>query len=137
MPKTKNNILGNNGYITLLSVLVIGAVSLSVVISLLLLGLGSSRTSFALEQSSQVKALANACGEAGLMQIRDDDTFTGNGNLSIGQGSCTYNVQDNGGENRTIQATGTVDNIIRKVKIIINTISPQISVTSWREVADF
>jgi len=124
------------GYITLISVLVIGAVGLAITISLILLGLGSSRTSFALEQSNQTKALTNACAEEAMQQIRDSMSFTGNGNLSLGQGTCNYTVTSQGGQNRTITALGTVGTIVRKVKIIISKINPTITVTSWQEGAD-
>jgi len=125
-----------DGYITLISVLVVGAVGLAITTSLLLLGLGSSRTSFAVEQSNQSKALANACVEEGLQQIRDSTLFTGSGNLTLGQGTCTYTVTSQGGQNRTVTASGTVGTIVRKVTIIINGINPLITATSWQEVAD-
>lgn len=125
------------GYIALITVLVTGAVGVAIAISLLLLGLGSSRTSFALEQSNQAKALANACSEEALQQIRDSTPFTGTGNLTLGQGTCIYTVTSQGGQSRTITSTGTVGTIIRKVNIILDKISPSINVTSWQEVADF
>ena len=125
------------GYIALITVLVTGAVGVAIAVSLLLLGLASSRTSFALEQSNQAKALANACSEEALQQIRDSTSFTGTGTLSLGLGTCSYTVTSQGGQNRTATSTGTVGTILRKVKIIIDTINPSINVTSWQEVADF
>lgn len=127
----------NRGYITLISVLVVGAVGVTIALSLILLGLGSSRTSFAVEQSNQAKALANACAEEALQQIRDSTPYTGSGNLSLGQGTCSYTVTSQGGQNRTIVSTGTVGTIVRKVKIIITKINPNITVSTWQEVADF
>ncbi len=127
----------NGGYITLISVLVVGAVGVAITLSLILLGVGSSRTSFAVEQSNQAKALANACAEEALQQIRDSTPFTGTGNLTLGQGTCTYTVTSQGGANRTITASGTVSTIMRKVKIIINKINPTIQVVSWQEVDNF
>ncbi len=125
------------GYIALITVLVTGAVGVAITVSLLLLGLGSGRTSFSLEQSTQTKALANACVEEALEQIRDSTPFTGTGSLTLGQGTCAYTVTSQGGQNRTITASGTVGTIVRKVKIIIDKITPNINVTSWQEVADF
>lgn len=127
----------SKGYIALITVLVVGAIGVAICVSLLLLGLGSSRTSFSLEQSNQTKALANACAEEALQQIRDSTPFEGTGNLTLGQGTCTYTVTKLTGQNRTITATGTVGTIVRKVKVIIDAISPSINVTSWQEVADF
>ena len=124
-----------NGYITLLSILVVGAVGVAITTSVLLLGLGSSRTSFANEQSNQAKALANACAEEALQQIRDSTPFTGSGSITLGQGTCTYVVTSQGGQNRTITTSGTVGTIVRKITIIISKISPTITVTSWQEVS--
>ena len=121
------------GYVTLISVLVVGAVGVAIALSLILLGAGSSRTSFALQQSVQAKGLANACAEEALEQIRESTLFTGSGNLTIGQGTCSYTVTDTGGTNRTVTASGTVGTIIRKVSISITAINPLIVVTSWQE----
>jgi len=128
--------MNKKGYIALITVLITGAIGVAIATSLLLLGLGSSRTSFALEQSNQAKALANACAEEALQQIRDSTAFTGTGNLTLGQGSCAYTVTNDGGENRTVTASGTVGTVVRKIKIIVNTINPAINLTSWQEVAD-
>lgn len=125
------------GFITLLSVLVLGATGTAIVASLLLLGIGSSRTSFSGEQSNQTKALANACAEEALQQIRDSTPYTGNGNLTLGQGTCAYAVTSQGGQNRTITASGSIGTITRKVKVTIDAIQPDIEIASWQELADF
>lgn len=125
------------GYITLLSTLFLVAIGGVVAGSLILLGLGSSKTSLALDQSNQAKALVNACAEEALQQIRDSAVFTGTGSLTIGQGTCSYTVTSGGGENRTITASGTIGTLVRKVTITINAVTLSINVTSWQEVADF
>lgn len=125
------------GYIILISILVIGAVGVAITLSLILLGIGTSRTSFAYEQSNQAQGLANACAEEAMQRIRDSTPFIGSGNLPLGQGTCNYTVTTQGPQNRTIIASGTVGTIIRKVRIIINRINPTIQVVSWQEIADF
>ena len=125
-----------NGFVTLISVLVVSAVGIAIAISVILLGLGLSRTSFAYEQSNQAKALANACAEEGLEQIRDSVFFTGTGNLAFGQGTCMYTVTTQGGQNRTIASIGTVGTIVRKAQVIISAINPSIVLSSWQEVAN-
>lgn len=126
-----------SGYIALITVLVIGVVAVAITISLLLLGLGSSKTSIALEQSNQAKALANACAEEALQQIHGSIPFEGTGSLTLGQGGCSYTVTKLLGQNRTATASGIVGTIIRKVSITLDKITPNISITSWQEVADF
>ena len=70
------------------------------------------------------------------MQIRDSSSFTGTSTLAFGQGFCEYEVINEGGEIRTINASSTVDTTIRKVKTTITAINPQITVFSWLEVSD-
>ncbi len=125
------------GYITLLSVLFLVVIGTTIAASVILLGLGTSRTSFVLEQSNQAKALTNACAEEVLQQISDSTPFSGTATLTLGNGSCTYTVTKLTGQNRTITSSGTVGTIIRKVSISIDKVTPNINVTSWQEVADF
>ena len=125
------------GFATLLAILVVGAVATAITTSVVLLGVGSSKTSFAIEQSTQARALAVSCAEAALEQIRIETGFSGTGNLSLGQGSCTYTVTTGAGENRTVVSSGTVGTIIRKISIGITQINPTITISSWQEVADF
>lgn len=128
--------INKQGFITLLSVLILSAIATTVATSLLLLGLASSRTSFTVEQSKQAQALVDACAEEALQQIKDDINFSGPGSLLLGQSSCDYTVTDTGGENRTVTATATVGTVVRKVSISIDAINPAINITSWQEVAD-
>lgn len=127
----------SRGYVTLLSVLVVGAVGVAVTTSLILIGIGSSRTSFAIEQSNQSMELANACIEEALQQISDSTPYTGSDTLTLGQGTCDYTVTSQGSQDRTITATGTVGTTVRKVKVIINKITPAFEFVLWQEVSDF
>ncbi len=123
-----------NGFTTLISVLIVSAIGITITVSLLLLGLGSTRTSFANKQSNQAKAFADACAEEALQKIRESTPYTGVGNLTFEQGTCNYTVTNQGGQNRTITSSGTVGTIIRKAKIIIDKINPTIQIVSWQEV---
>lgn len=124
------------GFVVLISVLVVGAVGAAITLSLILLGLGSSRASFAVEQSSQAKSIVNACTEEALQQIREFTPFIGSGGLTLGQAACSYTVTSQGGDARTIDASGTVGTVVRKVKVIISAINPSIIITSWQEVSN-
>jgi hypothetical protein len=131
--KKKDN---KKGYITLITILIIASIGLSVSISLLLFGLNSSRSSFANEQSGQAKYLADACIEQALQEIRKNHLFSGNNFLSLKQGTCYYDVIILTGEKREIHSFGVVDDIVRKVKVVVNDIEPRINVFSWQEVSD-
>lgn len=136
--KTSNLSQKTKGFIALVSVLVIGAVGISVAVSLILLGLGSSRTSFSQEQSNQAKGLASACAEKALSSLKQDLNYKGNETLNLGQGSCEIkSVSGSGNNNRTIQTIGRVGRILRRTQIVILEVNPQTQISSWREVADF
>lgn len=139
-----------DGYLTLMGVLIVAAMGLTISVSLLLLGVGSSRTSFAIQQSYQATSLSNACAEEALQQIYDSMImpdpipdpvpvlvpYTGSGILNLGQGSCNYEVTNTGGNTRKIKTSGTVGTIIRKDQITISSVNP-IVISEWQEVADF
>ena len=110
----------NQGYITLISVLIVSAVGVLISTSLIWLGLGNSLNSFSLEQENKAKALANLCAEEALQQISDSIPFAGSNTLSLGAGACSYIVIDQGGQNREIQAQGTVNTTIRRVRVNID-----------------
>lgn len=124
----------SSGFVTLLFVLIVGAVGMAVAISLVLLGVGSSKSSLALNYSHQARALADGCAERGLERIRDENSFTGTINLVLGLGNCSYTVADLGGENRQVTASGTVGTVVRKVQITLDKIKPKINITAWDEI---
>jgi hypothetical protein len=134
MVSNKNTKSG--GYVVLLTVFVVGAVALSIAVTLLFSGVDLARNATLKEQSKQARALADACAEEALEQIRESQTFTGYGTLTLSTGSCGYSVTNLGGQNRQIAASSTVESAIRKVKLLIDQVKPTINVTSWQEVVD-
>ena len=125
------------GYVTLLSVLIGGTVTTAIAVTLLLLGIASSRTVLALQNSNEAKAFAYACAEEALGRIRMSSAFSGTGNFVFGRGTCSYAVLTTGGQGRVVQATGIAGVAVRKVEVIVNQIRPAIVAGSWQEVVDF
>lgn len=122
-----------NGYVALMSVLIAGAVAVAVASTLLIGGADRQRESLAGQQSVQALGLATACAEEALQVMHDDTDFTGNGNITLGQGTCTYTVTNTGGSNRTVDATGTVNNVVKKVKVYVTINVSNLSITSWQD----
>ena len=122
------------GFVILISVLVIGAVGLTLTTSLLWLGTGVSKTSLAILQSNQAKALASACAEEALQRVKANTKFTGSGSLTLGQGGCSYSVANQGKQGKLISTTGTVATVVRKVSVTVSQLTPQIKLGSWQEV---
>lgn len=131
--KTNNE----SGFLMLLSILITSAIGVAITVSLILLGIGSSRTSLVTEKSHRAISLVDSCIENALMQVRDSTDYDGSGLLNTEFGSCEFDVIKLTGENRVIHASSTVSTVIRKAKVTINSINPTINITSWEELADF
>ncbi len=95
------------------------------------------KSSGILVDSKQSKAMAGVCAETVLQKIRDDVNYNGSGNLNINENNCSYIVSNQGGDNRIIQAEGSVSGSVSKVKILVDQINPQINISFWQEVDDF
>lgn len=121
------------GFITLVSVLVVGAVGVLISLSLIVFGLGSSRTAFSVSRSAAARAYADSCAETALERIRESVPFTGTGGIAFGDGGCSYSVLSLGGQNRLVHATGTAGNSVRRVDISVVGILPRIKLLSWLE----
>jgi hypothetical protein len=124
------------GYVAILAVLIIGAASLAISLALLTAGADSQRGTLITQQSAQARSLATSCVEEALQQMHDNTAFTGTNSLSLGQGSCSYTVTNTGSTGRTVDASGTVSNVVRKAKVYVTITSSSISITSWQEVGD-
>ena len=122
-----------DGYVLLVLILVIGAVGVSIATSLVLLGVNASRNGALLQASIEARALANACAERALQDIWENTAFVGTGNLTFGNGTCTYTVVNTGGENRTVTALGTRGAVARHVTIAVNQVNTTVGVSSWGE----
>jgi len=123
------------GYVALLAVLIVSAATVTIGLGLLIIGADTGRAALVDQQSQQAQNLATACSEEALQIMHDNTAFTGSGNLTLGQGTCTYTVANIGGANRTIDTTGTVNNIVRKLKVYATIGASSISITSWQEVS--
>lgn len=126
----------NNGFSTLLVVIIIGSVVTGLMIYITTTSLWSIKSSIADKNSMQADQIANACAELALEQMRENNSFTASNNATINNSSCNFTVTSGAGNNRTILVTGTVGSITRKIKITTNSFNP-ITVSSWENIGDF
>jgi len=125
------------GFVALISIIIVGAIILSITVFMVYINLNFLHNSFIIKNSDQARMLAQTCSEYALQKINDENDFVGTNNFSLLEGDCSYSVISDIGENRTIESWGQVKNTIRKEKIIIDQINPEINIVSWQEVADF
>ena len=125
---------GESGYIALLAVLILGAAATAISLALLNIGADSQRSTLLEQQSRQARALAASCAQEALQQIHDNIAYSGTGNVSLGQGSCTYTVTVTAGTTRTITNVATVGNVVRKSQAYVTIGASAISISSWQEI---
>lgn len=124
----------SNGYIALITVLVVGAAGLAIALTILMSGVGASESGLVTQQATQARALSNACAEEGLAVWRSNPAYTGTTNMSLGAGTCSYTVTRTANNTLTLDATGTVNDIVRKSKVYVTIGASSISITSWQDV---
>lgn len=121
------------GYVALIAVLVIGAVSTAIGVGLLTMGVDSQKSSLVAGEAVQARIAASTCVEEALQVLHDNLLYTGTGNETVGLGSCSYTVTNPGGYTRNISTSGTVGGVTQRVSATV-TLGSTITVTSWQEV---
>jgi len=137
MTQLHSDNLKNDGFAVLIGVLIVGAFGAAVVLYLITAGLYSYQDSFILEQSNIARYTADACTEVALNKIQMCSSTVGLGSVNIGENSCSYEIINTGEQTRTIQSSAQIGTIIRKEKIIVNQVAPNITINSWQEVSSF
>ncbi len=132
----QRSIVSQEGYVVLLTVLIVGAVAVGIATTLLISSIDAARSAEVEEWSRRARGMADGCVEEALEQIRDASNFSGYGKLTLGSDVCSYNVTNLGGTNRQINASSTVGTVVRKAKAILDKVKP-INITSWQDVIDF
>lgn len=125
------------GYIALVSVILMSALGLGIMLSVIASGVDASKTDFSLQQSGATRSIASSCAEEALQRIVETGTTSSNGNLTVGSGTCSYLITSTGGQNITIQSTGVLGSVTSKIKVVVATTTPAMSLSSWEEVVDF
>ena len=124
-----------NGYIALISVLIVGVAATAIAITLLTTGSDATRSALIVQQSVQARQLADGCAEEALQKIHDLTSYTGTSSLTLGARTCTYTIASTGASTRTIATTGTVNTVVRKSMVYVTINSSSLSITSWQEVS--
>lgn len=126
-----------NGYVALLSVILIAAIGVGIMVSVIASGVNATKTDFSLQQLGNVRSLASSCAEEALQKILETGTTSSQSNLTIASGTCSYVIIPTGGGALTINAAGFLGTVTSKIKVLVASTTPSITLSSWEEVADF
>jgi len=123
------------GYVALITVLIVGMAGAAIAVSVLLRGISMTKNSIIISQSVQAKAYADTCAEEALERVRKNSTYTGTAAINFSSDSCSYTVTNTGGTARQIDSTGTVNTLVRDVQVLLTDVDP-ITVSDWQEVTN-
>ena len=128
----------NQGFIALISILIIGAVILSISIGVSLRSIDETKMSLDQQESHKALALANLCAEQALMKLTSVLNYTGSESIIIDGETCDiFLITGSGNLNRTVKTQSTVSGYTGKVKLEVSQVSPAMQISSWEEVAGF
>lgn len=125
---------GQKGFVALVTVLIVSALVLIVTIGLSLRTIDEMEMGLQKSLSSETYYFANLCAEDALMKLKANSNYSGDEVINIGKGSCTILPIEG---NWTIKISASFSGQVKKMRLVISQIHPEIVVDSWQEVADF
>jgi hypothetical protein len=117
------------GYMTLLAVLITGAVALAVATTLLTSGVTNSQIMTTYNAGIIARSYARTCAEIAMYEIHENSLFTGSGS----DAGCTYTVTSLGVNSYRIDAVGTSGDATKALTIFATISGANMVVSSWRE----
>jgi hypothetical protein len=131
-----------DGYIVLITVLVLGVMTSVIVSVLLLTGQSATITSNSVEANTGAKAAATACAELALSAIQVNpilgapSTNTTTVDATLGE-TCTYTITGSS-PSFSIASTGTViqakKTYLARLSVTTSQVTPSITISSWQDV---
>ena len=126
------------GFIALTSVLILSAIFLSMSISVASRAISESDTAIAFRERDAAQYLARACLEYARMELERTLDYQGNEGILIqGQACQILNIEGIGTTNRTVRVQSTVGSHTYRIEDVIETVSPNMVITSSERVIQF
>lgn len=124
----------NKGFIALIAVLIILAISLTIGLGANLLSINETKMALKKYHSLQAFSLAQLCAEEALMKLKEDENYPGDETFLIEGGSCQILPIEG---NWTLKVLSNFQNQTKKIKIVIEKVNPEMVIDSWEQVPDF
>ncbi len=122
----------HGGFIATSTVLVLMVVTLSIMTTVSLLGIGEAQGALALTKGEQSLALTEGCVEEMLLGVKNSNTYAG-GVITRPEGSCTVIIDTNIGNVWTITVTPNSTDYVRSIRVVL-TRGAGVVLTSWQEI---
>lgn len=126
------------GFIALTSVLILGAIVLSISIGIASRALIRTNTSADQTHAYTTAFAADACSERALIELIRTLDYAGEEQLNVGPAECeVLAVTGSGVNDRVIQARGTIYEYMQRVVVDIEQVSPDFIISLWKIVKNF
>lgn len=120
------------GYIALIAVVIVVAVTLAIGLSMNLLSISETQVGLLRQRSVASFATADACLNEAYLRLMRDAAYAG-GNLNLAQGSCTIAVVSLGAD-RTVTVTSDVGGVSRRIEGMVTISGSTVTQISWKEL---
>jgi len=131
-------ILRNRGFIALTAVLVLSAIFLSFSITVITHALTGSDQALSVLARDKAQFVTESCLEYALLKLPQSLNYAGNESILVGDETCEIlRMIETGNSTRIIQAQSTVSGYTYRAEVVIQTISPEIVISSWEAVQNF
>lgn len=126
----KSDMKNQTGMAALLTIVIVGMATLTMVITSSLLGMDQLEMSYSRDKGREAFYLAESCLSDCLRKIKmNPGSLPYSYTLPADNGFCIINMLDN----NTISAVGQVENHTKRLRISIAVNGKKITVTDWRE----
>ncbi len=128
----------HNGYIFLVTILMVGVIATTTASSLMLLGWAAEQNGFLVSQSAQAYEYARTCAERALGKLRYDPNYAGEETFTFDRGYCEIRtVGGSGNEDRTVCVAGYSGEGVRRLQVQATQLYPAVMVDGWSEIVSF
>lgn len=132
--KIKTN---KNGYIALITLLLVGAIVLIAVIAITFVSLNQKSGIISHNRTIKNYYLANACANYAILQLQKNLEYQGHETLTIDENLCQVEaVSGSGNFSRIIITSSQINNQMKKIKIELEQVKPMTIIKSWGESFD-
>lgn len=120
------------GYITFLTIIVIGVVAVIIGTTVSLLAIGQAQSGFAMTRGEDTLAFVEGCMEDALLKTKNSPTYNG-GTITRPEGTCNITITK-AGNTWTIFATTAATVYKRTVEVIVTRSAGTLVMSLWEEI---
>ncbi|MCX6740704.1 MAG: hypothetical protein NTZ49_05785 [Candidatus Parcubacteria bacterium] len=126
-----------NGYIALITLIIIGAVVLISVITLTFVALKQKNFIISHNYSMKNYYAANACANYAILQLQKNLEYSGNEAISLEDIDCKIEkITGTGNDNRVVITSSQINNQSKKIKVELEQVKPVTIIKSWGETSE-